>query len=48
LVFGGLVGPILLIVYFVFETQFDRQSTQWMLWAGMEFDALRAAAVPGR
>lgn len=46
--FGGLVGPIFLIVYFVFETPFDRQSTRWMLWAGLVItvaDVLIALAV---
>jgi hypothetical protein len=35
LMYGGLIGPIFLIVYLVFETPFDRQSTQWMFLAGL-------------
>jgi hypothetical protein len=35
LLFGGLVGPFFLIIYFVFETPFDRQSTGWMVLAGL-------------
>jgi hypothetical protein len=53
LLFGGLVGPIFLIIYFVFETPFDRQSTQWMWWAGLGAKrscerADAGAAHPGR
>ena len=50
LIFGGLVGPIFLIIYFVFETPFDRQSTGWMVYAGLLIivaDVLIALIVTG-
>jgi hypothetical protein len=45
---GGLVGPLFLIIYFVFETPFDRQATGWMYIAGLVItviDVLIAIAV---
>ena len=45
---GGLVGPLFLIIYFVFETPFDRQATGWMYIAGLAItviDVLIAIAV---
>jgi hypothetical protein len=50
LIFGGLAGPLFLLIYFVFETPFDRQSTGWMVFAGLLItvaDALIALAVAG-
>jgi hypothetical protein len=33
--YGGLVGPIFLLIYYVFETPLDRQYTQWMVIVGL-------------
>ncbi len=34
LLFGGVIGPIYLIVYFAFLSPADRQYVGWLLWAG--------------
>ena len=34
-IYGGGVGPIFLLIYYVFETPLDRQSTGWMVLAGV-------------
>jgi signal transduction histidine kinase len=46
--FGGLLGPLYLIIYFAFNSPADRQPIRWMLWAGLAIavaDVLIALAV---